>query len=237
MIAVQSYGHHRFCSLRSSLTAKIILYNLCDRIRFSLWKKHGLLYRIMRSNHLFHPDHIIPTVKFITTMMKSSYRLKSKMSMELLTVFCQIFIFLLRIADTGVYIKNPHTAQLIYQCFIQPAAQTAFSRCMRHINREFTRPIICLSWIKHSCISIPLYDAIFLNHQIRILLHRSSHAASKLCYRWHFIFKGDRCFLYIIPIYTNQLGRIVQPCCSYRNFTHDKSLHFFPKFSPTLKDS
>ena len=101
MIAAQRYGHHRFCSLRSSLTAKIILYNLCDRIRFSLWKKHGLLYRIMRSNHLFHPDHIIPTAKFITTMTKSSYRLKSKMSMELLTVFCQIFIFLLRIADTG----------------------------------------------------------------------------------------------------------------------------------------
>ena len=138
------------------------------------------------------------------------------------------------IPDFGL---NKHTAQLIYQCFIQPAAQTAFSRCMRHINREFTRPIICLSWIERSCISVPLYDAIFLNHQIRILLHHSSHAASKLCYRRHFIFKGDRCFLYIIPIYANQLGRIVQPCCSYRNFTHDKSLHFFPKFSPTLKDS
>ena len=98
---------------------------------------------------------------------------------------------------------------------------------MRHINREFTRPIICLSWIKRSCISVPLYDAIFLNHQIRILLHRSSHAASELCYRRHFIFKGDRCFLHIIPIYANQLGRIVQPCCSYRNFTHDKSLQSF----------
>lgn len=48
----------------------------------------------MFSNDLFHPDHVIPTAKFIAAVMELSHLFKSQMAVELGAVFRKVFILL-----------------------------------------------------------------------------------------------------------------------------------------------
>ena len=43
--------------------------------------------------HFFHPNHVIPVIKFIARFMKSSYQLKSHTFMKIIAVIGKIVIF------------------------------------------------------------------------------------------------------------------------------------------------
>ena len=60
----------------------------------------------MFPDELFHPDHIVPSFKFISAVIEFSYKPVSLMTMELYAVSVKVFIFFLRAGYTGVHIKK-----------------------------------------------------------------------------------------------------------------------------------
>ena len=100
-----SYLNFKFFFLLISLNFFKTLY----RLRFLL----------MLSDHFLHPDHMIPSSKFVTTLSEFSDQTIPQMLMELLTVLCQIFIIHLGIADARIQIDDILRFQRILQCLIK----------------------------------------------------------------------------------------------------------------------
>ena len=63
---------------------------------------------MMVAYHFFYPDEMIPTVELVSALMKSRDLREPHMCMEIGTVSRQIFIFSLRIGDTGIKIEDAH---------------------------------------------------------------------------------------------------------------------------------
>ena len=73
----------------------------------------------MISYDLFHPNHVIPSTKFISAFMEGPNLGESKMLMKLLTVSGQVFILYYRITDTGIQVQNVHVLKSLFKSFIQ----------------------------------------------------------------------------------------------------------------------
>ena len=56
----------------------------------------------MFGNKFLHPDHVIPSAEFISAFVKFTDHTVTKMFMEGGTVFGEIFVFNVRVADTGI---------------------------------------------------------------------------------------------------------------------------------------
>ena len=79
----------------------------------------------MLSDHFLHPDHVIPSVEFVSTVMKFSDHVISQMSVKFHTVFSQILILRFRIGNTGVQIQYSLQLQYLLQCMVQFSAATS----------------------------------------------------------------------------------------------------------------
>ena len=59
----------------------------------------------MFSDYFFHPDHIIPAMKFITAFLKFTYHAITQMDVKFSTVLRQCFIlFSVWPGNTGIHI-------------------------------------------------------------------------------------------------------------------------------------
>ena len=73
----------------------------------------------MFSDDFFHPNHVVPTIKFVSAFMESSNLGKTEMLMELFTVPSQIFILCYGITNAGIQVQNAHLLKSMLQSFIQ----------------------------------------------------------------------------------------------------------------------
>ena len=65
----------------------------------------GLVSKVFADKFL-HPDHIIPSVEFITAFIEFSYQAVTHVSVEFYAVFIQVFIFCGGISDAGIHVQD-----------------------------------------------------------------------------------------------------------------------------------
>ena len=109
---------------------------------------HFRLILQMFPDMLLHPHHVIPTVKLISTLMKSSHHLISHSFMKSHTIVGQIAVFGCRVRDAGIHIYDVHLLQFALQCLIQFPSDSKLPFVPFHINRYFDRPVICFPFMK-----------------------------------------------------------------------------------------
>lgn len=56
----------------------------------------------MLADYFFHPDHVVPTVEFVTALVELSDCCKAQMRVKIGTVFGEVFVFYRRIADASI---------------------------------------------------------------------------------------------------------------------------------------
>ena len=66
----------------------------------------GRLWAAVRADMLFHPYHVVPAVKFVSTFFELAYHAVSHVCVEIDTVFIQVFVFHFRITDAGFHIQD-----------------------------------------------------------------------------------------------------------------------------------
>ena len=70
----------------------------------------------------FHPDHIIPTVKFIAAFMKRSNHCVPHVTVKFHTVMSQIVVFITLPGNTGIGIEYILEAQALFKGRVKAAA-------------------------------------------------------------------------------------------------------------------
>ena len=56
----------------------------------------------MFPDHLLHPDHIVPAVKFIAALIKFSHQAIAQMLVKIDAVIGEVLVLLIRTGDAGV---------------------------------------------------------------------------------------------------------------------------------------
>ena len=72
----------------------------------------------------FHPDHIIPGMKFISALVKFSDQTISHMRMKFNTVVIQMWIFFWSTGDAGIHVENSLSLQGVLQSVVQKASDS-----------------------------------------------------------------------------------------------------------------
>ena len=99
----------------------------------------------MGRNAFLKPYYVIPATEFISAFVESSCRVISHMFMELHTVSCQIFVFRVRVRDTGIQIDHILKCQSILQRRIKFSSDPLFSDIFCYVDRRFHRPVAGVS--------------------------------------------------------------------------------------------
>ena len=60
----------------------------------------------MFADKFLHPNHIVPLVELVTALFECADKSETHMLVELHTVVCQMPIFIVRIRNTSIHIKN-----------------------------------------------------------------------------------------------------------------------------------
>ena len=154
----------------------------------------------MFTYHLFHPYHIIPTVKLIAASVELSHTLIAEMLMKIHTGTGQVFIIFWCNCNAGVQVQNSHLCKKTLQGSIESASCTAAPPVMSHINRHLSTPAISSPRVKRRTIGISQDLSLLFCHNIRIFHLYIMDSLRKLFYGRCFVFKCDRSFFYVVGI-------------------------------------
>ena len=126
------------------------------------------LFFFMLSDHPFHPDHIIPMLKFIATLIKGSDQTVPQMFMEVNAVIGKMRILPLCAGNAGVHIQDPLLFQPFLQRMIETPSQPPAFLILPDINRGFHCPVIRRPALETAGISITQDPIFVFCHQIRM---------------------------------------------------------------------
>lgn len=107
---------------------KISLFCPAGFWKLRKWNKRFRMF-FMFSDHFLHPDHVIPSSEFVSALVEFPYQPVSHVGMKLRTVLRQIFIFRLRIADTGIQVRDVLCPGNFFHRLIQRPSDSCFRTC------------------------------------------------------------------------------------------------------------
>ena len=97
---------------------------------------YGSLLFFVPADLLFHPGHVVPTVKFITAPVKLTDHTIAHAAVEADAVHSQIFVILPigRTADTGIHIEYPLLPQSGLQRIVKLSSDSTAFSCAVYVD-------------------------------------------------------------------------------------------------------
>lgn len=124
----------------------------------------------MFAQMLFHPDHVIPAAEFEAALVESADQMIAEMFMELYAVQSQVFVFCLRITDTGIGSENVLKRKRLFQRFIQGSADACSFFIFVQVDGSLHVPAIGRSGAKGAGIGVADDSAVLFGDKIGVFL-------------------------------------------------------------------
>ena len=103
----------------------------------------------MFADHFLHPDHVIPFIELVATLLKCSHKFIPQMFMKMHAVVGQMFILLFRISNTGIEITDMLFLENLLECLVLKFSSAAAFLVFINFFRRFHSPIISLSLMEN----------------------------------------------------------------------------------------
>ena len=99
----------------------------------------------MLPDYLFHPDHIVPGIKFSSAFFETAYCFIAEMLMKFDAVHRQMLVLNLGIAYARIQIDYILRRRDLLNCLIEPPADAVVAVVLGNVDRRLGRMVVCLS--------------------------------------------------------------------------------------------
>ena len=133
---------------------------------------------------------------------------EAKMGVELGTVFCEVFVLFLRVADAGVEVQDAHSFEPVGQRLVEGTAQSAAPGIVVEVDGQLSGPVVGRAAHEGVGVGVALDAAVPLDDEVGILLHGVPHPALELGQRRYIVLEGDDRVLDVVGIDLQNAGSI-----------------------------
>lgn len=100
------------------------------------------LVGLVLADDLLHTDHIVPAAELVAAVVEGAREGEAKMGVELGTVFCEVFVLFLRVADAGVEVQDAHPLEPVGQRLVEGTAQSAAPGIVVEVDGQLSGPVV-----------------------------------------------------------------------------------------------